>query len=74
LSNTPPYAGDGSAVEGYVANLRPHSLRLWTKGSTALREIALDDVRRVALTGRDPAAGQSFATWQRSHDGPLAVD
>ena len=64
---------DGHAVEGYVANVGADSLRLWTKGSTALREIPVAAVRRVALTGRDPAAGQSFATWQRRH-GEAVVD
>jgi hopanoid biosynthesis associated radical SAM protein HpnH len=56
---------DGSAVEGYVANVGAGAVRVWTKGSTSLREIPVADVRHVALTGRDPAAGQSFATWQR---------
>jgi len=56
---------DGSALEGYVANVGDDSIRLWTKGSTALRELAVAEVRHVALTGRDAAAGQSFATWQR---------
>jgi hopanoid biosynthesis associated radical SAM protein HpnH len=58
---------DGSAVEGYVANVGADSLRLWSKGSTALRDVPIAAVQRVALTGRDPAAGQSFASWQRRH-------
>jgi hopanoid biosynthesis associated radical SAM protein HpnH len=56
---------DGTAVEGYVANVGRDALRVWTKGSTSLRELAIADVRHVELSGRDPAAGQPFATWQR---------
>lgn len=56
---------DGSTAEGYVANVGPDALRLWTRGSTELRDVPISAVQRVALTGRDPAAGQSFATWQR---------
>jgi hopanoid biosynthesis associated radical SAM protein HpnH len=59
---------DGAAVEGYVANVGDDSLRLWQKGETKLREIPVPQVRHVALTGRDTAAGQSFATWQRSRE------
>ncbi len=47
---------DGSALEGYVADPGPEQLRVWPRGES--RAIALDAarVRRVALTGRDPAA------------------
>jgi hopanoid biosynthesis associated radical SAM protein HpnH len=55
---------DGSAVEGYVANVDSDSLRLWMRGSTALLDLSTSRVRRVALTGRDPASGQSYATWR----------
>jgi hopanoid biosynthesis associated radical SAM protein HpnH len=58
---------DGARVEGYVTNVDPAALRLWTKGSTQTREIPVARVRRVALSGRDPASGQSFQTWQRQH-------
>ena len=48
---------DGSRAEGYVANVGARELRLWTRGSAAVREIPVDRIRSVALTGRDAAAG-----------------
>jgi hopanoid biosynthesis associated radical SAM protein HpnH len=60
---------DGSTAEGYVANVGPGELRLWTRGSTSVRAIPIARVRRVALTGRDPASGRSYETWRRSREG-----
>jgi hypothetical protein len=59
---------DGATVEGYVANVGPDALRLWTKGSTSLRDVPTARVKEIALTGRDTAAGQSFATWKASRE------
>jgi hopanoid biosynthesis associated radical SAM protein HpnH len=59
---------DGARLEGYVANVGPDALRLWTKGSTALRDVPTERVKEIALTGRDTAAGQSFATWKASRE------
>jgi hopanoid biosynthesis associated radical SAM protein HpnH len=64
---------DGATVEGYVANVGPDALRLWTKGSTALHDVPTQRVREIALTGRDTAAGQSFATWKASQEKGAAV-
>ncbi|RIK91724.1 MAG: adenosyl-hopene transferase HpnH [Proteobacteria bacterium] len=55
----------GESAEGYVTDVGPSALRLWTRGSTAVREIPVARVRRIALTGRDPAAGKSFETWKQ---------
>lgn len=63
---------DGATVEGYVANVGPDVLRLWTKGSTQLCDIATARVKQIALTGRDTAAGQSFATWKASRESASA--
>jgi hopanoid biosynthesis associated radical SAM protein HpnH len=55
---------DGEAVEGFVTNLREDSLDVWQKGSIRTQRIPAGRVRRVALTGRDPAAGQGYEAWR----------
>jgi hopanoid biosynthesis associated radical SAM protein HpnH len=59
---------DGARVEGYVANVDHAALRLWPKGGAETREIPVARIRRVELSGRDPASGQGFQTWQREHE------
>jgi hopanoid biosynthesis associated radical SAM protein HpnH len=63
---------DGSRAEGYVTNVGPTALRLWNRGSTAAREIPVERIRRVELTGRDPASGRSFESWMRRQQGARA--
>jgi len=53
---------DGSQAEGYVGHVDAEHLRLWN-GSEG-RRIPVSQVRHVALSGRDPAAGQAFRTFQ----------
>jgi hypothetical protein len=65
--------GDGESVEGYVTDVGPRAVRLWVRGSTAVREIPVARVRRVALTGRDTAAGKSFETWKRQQAAATAT-
>ena len=47
---------DGSALEGYVADPGPERVRVWPRDGSALIVVEAARVRRVALTGRDPAA------------------
>jgi hypothetical protein len=56
---------DASRLEGYVTDVGDAVLRLWKRGSTSTQAVPVARVRHVALTGRDPASGRSFATWQR---------
>jgi hopanoid biosynthesis associated radical SAM protein HpnH len=48
--------GDGSRVEGFLANLADTDLELWLRRSTEIRRVPRSAVRRVAFTGRDRAA------------------
>jgi len=56
---------DGTALEGYVANLSETQLALWHRGATAAESVDTARVRRVAFSGRDTAEGRSFETWLR---------
>jgi hypothetical protein len=47
---------DGSRAEGYVSNVGPSELRLWTRGSAQTREIPIARIRSVELSGRDMAS------------------
>ena len=57
------HLADGSEIEGYVANVDDQTLRLWHRGSTHTRDIPVADVRRLHFSGRDTAAGKSYAAW-----------
>ena len=48
---------DGSALEGYVADPGPERVRVWPRDGGPERVVEAARVRRVALSGRDPAAG-----------------
>ena len=55
---------DGSALEGYVTNLREDAVELWRPGHTASQAVVRARIRGVTLSGRDPASGRSYATWR----------
>ena len=62
-----------------MANLTEGEVHLWRKGSTALQRLPRGAVRRVALSGRDPAASAAErssrgapAAWQPA--GPLSAE
>ena len=62
-----------------MANLTEDEVHLWRKGSTALQRLPRAAVRRVALSGRDPAASAAErssraapAAWQPA--GPLSAE
>jgi hopanoid biosynthesis associated radical SAM protein HpnH len=54
---------DDSSVEGYVANVSGDEVELWLRGSSERQRIPAQRIVRVALTGRDTAAGRSYQTW-----------
>ncbi|MFW6031764.1 MAG: hypothetical protein ACOCTI_00135 [Phycisphaeraceae bacterium] len=62
---------DGRELEGFVYDRRqiggkPH-LRMMLKASGAREVVPCESIRRLALTGKDPAAGKSWETWVRKY-------
>lgn len=49
---------DGSVVEGFVSDPGPRTIRVWPSGRSDAISIEGSRVRRVTLSGRDPAARQ----------------
>jgi hypothetical protein len=64
---------DGSSVEGYVfdrhngANLADSYVRLFPKGQEGKLAISYADIAGLAFTGRDTAAGKSWAAWVKKY-------
>lgn len=65
---------DGRQVEGYVFDrqckgpaLDQCSVRMFPKDSNERMSIAYCDVARLEFSGRDTAAGKSFATWLKKY-------
>jgi hypothetical protein len=64
---------DGSTVEGYVfdrhngSNLADSYVRLFPKDQTDKVAIAYADIAGLAFTGRDTAAGKSWAAWVKKY-------
>lgn len=64
----------GSTVEGYIfdrrsdgASLSDCYVRLLPKDGNEKVKIRYDDVARLEFTGKDTAAGKSFATWVKKY-------
>ena len=47
---------DGSALEGYVADPGPERVRVWPREGGDAQVVDTARIRRIALSGRDPAA------------------
>ena len=65
---------DGAVAEGYVFDRHtdrngPASsyVRLLSKDSDEKRRVRYCDIARIEFTGRDTAAGKSFATWVQKY-------
>lgn len=64
---------DGSSVEGYIFDRRPGRtladslVRLLPKDRPEKIAIPYSDVAGLAFTGRDTAAGKSWAAWVRKY-------
>jgi uracil-DNA glycosylase len=64
---------DGSTIEGYVfdrhkgANLADSYVRLFPKDGPDKMAIAYGDIAGLAFTGRDTAAGKSWAAWVKKY-------
>ena len=66
---------DGRAIEGYVFDRRSNgpsladcSIRILPKTESAKLSIAYSDIAALAFTGRDTAAGKSFAAWVKKYN------
>lgn len=64
---------DGSTVEGYVfdrrngTNLADSYVRLFPKDQPDKVAVAYSDIAGLAFTGRDTAAGKSWAAWVKKY-------
>ena len=64
---------DGSKVEGYIFDRRPGStlkdslVRLYPKASNEKVSVLYSDIAALAFTGRDTAAGKSWAAWVKKY-------
>jgi hypothetical protein len=66
---------DGRAIEGYVfdrkskgPSLADCSIRMMPKNEPGKVSIAYSDIAALAFTGRDTAAGKSFAAWVKKYN------
>jgi hypothetical protein len=64
---------DGSTIEGYIfdrrtgASLTDSVVRLLPKDAAEKTTIAYSDIAALAFTGRDTAAGKSWAAWVKKY-------
>jgi hypothetical protein len=66
---------DGRAIEGYVfdrkskgASLADCAIRVMPKNESGKLTVAYTDIAALAFTGRDTAAGKSFAAWVKKYN------
>jgi hypothetical protein len=66
---------DGRAIEGYVfdrkskgPSLADCSIRVMPKNEPGKLSIAYSEIAALAFTGRDTAAGKSFAAWVKKYN------
>ncbi len=64
---------DGSVIEGYVfdrrtaSTLAGSSVRLFPKDGSGKIAVSYADIAGLAFTGRDMAAGKSWAAWVKNY-------
>lgn len=63
---------DGRTIEGYLFDRRRDSagallVRVMTTPQATREIVAARDIRQIAFTGRDTAAGKSWETWVRQY-------
>jgi len=66
---------DGRKIEGYIFDRRgkgtdiaDYSVRMMPKDSTEKLSIGYKEIAALAFTGRDTAAGKSFAAWVKKYN------
>lgn len=64
---------DGSQLEGYVFNRDRDApapfIQVFDRAGAGPYDILYSDIRTILFTGKDPAAGNSYAAWLRAKDG-----
>ncbi len=63
---------DGSAVEGYVFDLKrtnasPHAVRILPKDGRARMTVEQSTIQTLCFTGKDAAAGKTWENWMRRY-------
>jgi hypothetical protein len=70
---------DGTTVEGYIFDRRASItlsdsyIRLFPRGTSQKVSIAYSDVKTLAFTGRDTAAGKSWEAWMKQYQAKKAA-
>jgi len=71
---------DGTRIEGYIFDRRSDgptladcAVRLFPRSGEPKRSIRYSDIARLEFTGRDTAAGNSYAAWLRSREAAKAA-
>lgn len=54
---------DGSKLDGFLFNSSNGRLDLFPKDSPKKQSLPLEDLERIAFTGKDEAAGKSWEEW-----------
>ena len=63
---------DGSAIEGYVFDLKrtntaPHAVRILPKDGRARITVEQSTIQTLCFTGKDAAAGKTWENWMRRY-------
>ena len=63
---------DGSAIEGYVFDLKrtnasPHAVRILPKDGRARMTVEQSTIQTLCFTGKDAAAGKTWENWMRRY-------
>ncbi|MBY0506695.1 MAG: hypothetical protein K2X03_22440 [Bryobacteraceae bacterium] len=70
---------DGTVIDGYIfdrlaaGTLAESYIRLFPRGSSQKVAIAYADVKTLAFTGRDTAAGKSWEAWMKQYHAKKAA-
>jgi len=69
---------DGSETEGYLFNRNPDApvpfVQIFDLSGDGPHTIAYRDIRTIRFTGRDTAAGNSYAAWLRAKEAARAAE
>ncbi len=58
---------DGSETQGYLSRINNDSIELWSNKSRRAT-VAIDAIRRLDFSGKDPAEGKSWEAWVKKQE------